>query len=95
MIVLDVSEEAVRRTQKGIEHHLVIAARRFFKNDPAAQNAFVQKAISHLSYSWKINEAVRNADLVIEAITEKLDAKQKLFADIEQVRKASEQIYEN
>lgn len=84
-MVLDVSQQAVQRTQQIIEQHLVVAARRFFKNDTKAQNTFVQSAISHLSYSWNITEAVRNADLVIEAITENLEAKQALFVDIEWV----------
>lgn len=84
-MVLDVSEQAVRKSQQGIEQHLVIAAKSAFKNDTTAQNAFVQKAISRLSYSWRIEEAVRNADLVIEAITENLTAKQELFVNIERV----------
>lgn len=84
-MVLDVSEEAVRNSQKGIEQHLVSTARRLFKKDPAAQSAFVERAISHLSYSWVVSEAVRKADLIIEAIIESLEAKQALFIDVEWV----------
>lgn len=85
VVVLEVSKKAARKSQQGIEQFLVVAAKRAFKNDLNAQNAFVQRAISHLSYSWKLDEAVRNADLVIEAITENLTAKQDLFVNIERV----------
>lgn len=84
-MVHDVSEQAIRNTKKRIENDLIKAARHFLKNDRAAQNEFVRKAISHLSYSWNLSEAVRKADLVIEAIIEKLEAKQALFVEIEKV----------
>lgn len=77
----------VRRAQKLIERNLQLAAKRLFRNDEVAQVEFVRKAISHLSYSWNIAEAVRNADLIIEAITENLQAKQALFVEIEKVYK--------
>lgn len=79
------SEQAVRKTQSGIEQRLIGAARSRFVDDEDAQNVFVKNTKQRLSYSWNISEAVRNADLVIEAITENLEAKQALFADIEWV----------
>lgn len=65
---------------------MVLAARRFFKNDQNAEKSFVEKAKSHLSYSWNTAEAVQNSDVVIEAINENLEEKQALFVNIEKVR---------
>lgn len=86
VVVLDISEDTVKNIKTRIESHLVAAARRFWKNDTIAQIAFVKNAISRLSYSWNLSEAVKNADLVIEVINENLRAKQTLFAEIERVR---------
>lgn len=88
VVVLEVSEQAARLAQKKNEKQLNRLARQFFKNDPNTQTAFVRKAISHLSYSSELSEGVKNADLVIEAITENLESKQALFAEIERVRKS-------
>lgn len=78
----------MRNTQQVIERDLQKAARHYIRNDSTAQNEFVRKAISHLSYSWNVGEAVRDADLVIEAIYENLKAKQQLFIEVEKVKQS-------
>ncbi|UYV84320.1 HADH, partial [Cordylochernes scorpioides] len=47
--------------------------------------AFIAKALGNISFSTNPEEAVKDADLVVEAIVEKVDAKQKLFGALEKV----------
>ncbi|PPA69293.1 3-hydroxyacyl-CoA dehydrogenase family protein [Jeotgalibacillus proteolyticus] len=42
------------------------------------------KAFTHLSFSSKLEEAVKDTDLVIEAVTEKLEVKKDVFQKLEQ-----------
>lgn len=60
-------------------------AKKQFKDDQAAATAFVEGAINRISGSTDVLETAKNTDLVIEAIVEKLEVKQKLFASIDAV----------
>ncbi|AIF44913.1 3-hydroxyacyl-CoA dehydrogenase family protein [Virgibacillus sp. SK37] len=44
-----------------------------------------EKAFSHLHFTTSMEEAVQHADLVIEAVVEKLDVKQKVFRQLDEL----------
>lgn len=56
-----------------------------YKDDPAAGEKFVSDALSRLKATSEVNEAVKSADLVVEAIVENIEIKHKLFAAIDAV----------
>jgi 3-hydroxyacyl-CoA dehydrogenase len=56
------------------------------QDKPADAEKFVKETLSRLHTSLDLKDAVRNTDLVVEAIVENLDLKHKLFSSIDSVR---------
>jgi len=55
------------------------------QDKPAEAEKFVEETFSRLHTSLDLKEAVKNTDLVVEAIVENLDLKHKLFSNIDSV----------
>jgi 3-hydroxyacyl-CoA dehydrogenase len=55
------------------------------QDKPGEADAFVKETLSRLSTSLDVKEAVKNTDLVVEAVVENLDLKHKLFSSIDSV----------
>jgi hypothetical protein len=55
------------------------------QDKPADAEKFVKETLSRLHTSLDLKDAVRNTDLVVEAIVENLDLKHKLFSSIDSV----------
>lgn len=60
---------------------------RYDHQDCVLQGAkdFVESVMSKISFSASAEDAVKDTDLVIEAIVENLDVKKKLFSAIDKV----------
>jgi 3-hydroxyacyl-CoA dehydrogenase, NAD binding domain len=56
-----------------------------FKDDTSKIEAFVKDSLSRIDGSTSIQETAKDTDIVIEAIVEKLEVKQKLFSSIDGV----------
>jgi 3-hydroxyacyl-CoA dehydrogenase len=56
------------------------------QDKPADAEKFLKETLSRLHTSLDLKDAVRNTDLVVEAIVENLDLKHKLFSSIDSVR---------
>jgi 3-hydroxybutyryl-CoA dehydrogenase len=80
----DMSDEFVERGRGRIQENLQKGVER---GKLSAED--LQAALSRIHLSTNLTEAVADVDLVIEAVVEKLDAKQALFAELDGLCKAS------
>lgn len=67
-----------------IQGNLVRVAKKIHKDDTQKVESFVKESLGRIKVSTNIEEAV-DVDLIIEAIVEKLDAKQQLFNKLDAV----------
>ncbi|MFX0061096.1 MAG: 3-hydroxyacyl-CoA dehydrogenase NAD-binding domain-containing protein [Candidatus Hermodarchaeota archaeon] len=74
----DIKEEFVERGKSQIEWslHKLASKARIFESDP-------EKFMANLTTTIDLEEAVKKADLVIEAAPENLELKKKIFADLD------------
>ncbi|WP_175614640.1 3-hydroxyacyl-CoA dehydrogenase [Piscibacillus halophilus] len=78
----DISEEALKNAKHDIETLLSGSAEKGFITSDQHQSA-----VDHLSYTTNLNEAAKDADLVIEAVLEKMDIKVKVFQQLDEICK--------
>jgi len=83
VVLVDQNEDILKKAHQAIDKSLKRVAKKKFAEDEAAQKAFVGDVLKNIRLVPNVKEAVKDADLVIEAIVENIGAKQKLFADIE------------
>jgi 3-hydroxyacyl-CoA dehydrogenase len=81
--VVDVDAAACERSKKEIVKSLQRVAKKKHENDAKAAESYVNDIVSRISFTSKAEEAAAESDLVIEAITEKLNAKNKLWQSID------------
>lgn len=81
----EVSQELAEQSKKNVMKIVERVARKKFAKDEKMKEKYVQDTMSRINASFNYEESVKNADLVIEAIVENLDAKHKLFALIDKV----------
>lgn len=81
--LVDVSEEVIARGIAAIESNL----RKGIERGKVTE-AEMRDALSHIQTSTNVAKSASEADLVIEAIIERLDAKQELFAKLDSVCKS-------
>jgi 3-hydroxybutyryl-CoA dehydrogenase len=77
--LIDISEEALKKAEATIEKNL---GRQVEKG--LITEAVRQKAIANLSTTTFMKEGVRDAELVVEAATENIDLKMKIFKELEE-----------
>lgn len=87
--LVEVNDELAAKSKVTIVQNLERSARRLYKTDLDQQKQFVTKSAGLVQSTSNLIEAIRSADLVIEAIIEKLSAKQALFANIDKVSKSA------
>jgi 3-hydroxybutyryl-CoA dehydrogenase len=81
--LVDVSREIVARGLSAIESNL----RKGIERGKGTE-AEMREALSHIQTSTDVTESASTADLVVEAIIERLDAKQELFARLDRICKS-------
>jgi 3-hydroxybutyryl-CoA dehydrogenase len=79
----DISEESLIRAEESLQGHM---KNRILKGKLSSQQ--VEEAFSRLHFVTSLETAVKETDFVIEAIVEKLDAKQQLFAVVDRLAPA-------
>lgn len=82
VVLEDVSEDFLRRGYARIEDNLKKGLERGKVSEDDMRNA-----ISRIRTSTDIEDAVAAADLIIEAVVEKLDAKRELFSQLDRISK--------
>lgn len=80
----DIGEEQITKA-KAFMNGL---AKRYVRDLPGKTTADTDAALANLSYATDLAEAVKNADLVIEAVPEILDLKKKVYAELGKVAPA-------
>ena len=83
--LVDISQNVLDKSQARINESIKRVAKKKFKDDANAGDKFITEAIGRLNIATNPDEALSTADLVVEAVTENLDLKKKLFTGYDQV----------
>lgn len=84
--LVELDFDLLKKADAAINNSLTRIAKKLHKDKLAADD-FISETRSRLKGTTNLNEAVEDVDLVIEAIVENLETKQKLFATIDEVAK--------
>lgn len=78
--VIEMSQDALNAAQGRINSSVQRIAKKKFSKDKDDQDKFIEETMEKLNWNTKLNEkSIDNADLVIEAVPEKLELKQEIF----------------
>jgi len=83
--LVDISQDVLDKSQSRINESIKRVAKKKFKDDAAAGEKFINEAIGRLHIATNPDQAISTADLVVEAVTENLDLKKKLFSSYDKV----------
>jgi len=83
--MVDLSQEVLDKSQARISQSIQRVAKKKFKDDTTAAEQFVQESMARLTTAITPDEALTTADLVVEAVTENLELKQKLFSGYDKI----------
>ncbi|KAI6232237.1 hypothetical protein M3Y95_00465300 [Aphelenchoides besseyi] len=83
VVLVDQNEQILGKAQKAIDKSLRRVAKKKFAQDESEQQKFVDGTLQYVKTTSNLSEAVKQADLIIEAIVENIEAKQKLFEQVE------------
>lgn len=83
--MVEINKNLVDQSLGSIKNSLTRVAKKQIKDDAAAQNKFVSDTVGRIVGSSNLTDAVKNSDLVIEAIVEKMPIKHQLFESIDKV----------
>ncbi|KAJ3290483.1 hypothetical protein HDU79_003192 [Rhizoclosmatium sp. JEL0117] len=81
--LVDVTQDRLDNGKKIIHQSLARIAKKKFDGDAAKSGEFVDSILSSIAFKTDAGAAASESDLIIEAIVENLDAKQKLFRDLD------------
>jgi 3-hydroxyacyl-CoA dehydrogenase len=87
--LVDVSDDLLKKSRKNIETSVGRVAKKKFSEDVKAAEKFAAETLGRLQLNTDAVKAVSNADLVIEAIVENLETKQRLFATLDKAAPSS------
>ncbi|MBO9128415.1 3-hydroxyacyl-CoA dehydrogenase [Bacillus sp. 165] len=81
--VYDISDAALKMTENRFKSYMEI-----YKEEVGATQEQVDAAFNRLSYHTSLAEAVKNADLVVEAVPEAVEIKEKFYTELAKVAPA-------
>lgn len=82
--MVDVAPEAIKKGQGIILDSLKRVAKKAHPEDTSTQQALIDATLKNITTSTNTVDAVRDADLVVEAIVENLQTKQALFKTLDE-----------
>lgn len=85
VVLVDTSEDILKKSIKGIETSLKRVAKKKFAEKPEDGEAFVQKVVKNIAIATDAASVVKGTDLVVEAIVENLKIKQNIFGSLDKV----------
>jgi len=77
--LVDLNQPVLTKAENRIYESLKRVAKKTFKTDPAAGDKFVGTSLTNIKFVTDPAQCLAEADVVVEAITEVLPLKQKLF----------------
>uniref|UniRef100_A0A914Q1D8 3-hydroxyacyl-CoA dehydrogenase family protein n=1 Tax=Panagrolaimus davidi TaxID=227884 RepID=A0A914Q1D8_9BILA len=83
VVLVDVKIEYIQKAVEQMKKRFLKQAEKKFPQNPDQQRKYVRGLLERLRMITNPNQAVIEADLVIEAVIENLEIKQNLFANIE------------
>lgn len=86
--ILEVNNDLIAKTEKSISGSLARVAKRLHKDDPEAAAKFIKDSQSNIKGTTSLEEAVKDSDLIVEAIVENLEVKHKLFKSLDEAAPA-------
>jgi len=86
--LVDVSQDVLDKSQARINESIKRVAKKKFKDDMATGEKFIGESIANLNIATNPDAALSTADLVVEAVTENLGLKKKLFSSYDLVAPA-------
>ncbi|CAH1795457.1 unnamed protein product [Owenia fusiformis] len=81
----DVSDDIVQKGLARIQDSLKRVVKKKYKDDPTAGQKFFDSTMENIRIDTNVERVAASTDLVIEAIIENLDIKQKLFSSLDKV----------
>lgn len=85
MTLVDVSSDALVKSQKSISNNLGRVAKKLYKDNPQEGEKFVSQSLAKIKTETDAVNASKNADLIIEAIVENINVKHELFKKLDAV----------
>ena len=86
--VVDTSQELLDKSNARISDSIKRVAKKKFKEDAAGAKSFIDSALANVKLATSANDALASADLVVEAVVENMELKQKLFAEWDKIAPA-------
>lgn len=84
VVVVDAEDESLQKCMVVIRKSLDRITKKKFPNEPKGSSKFVDDTLSKITTQLDPCKGAENADLVIEAITENMDAKHDLFRKLDE-----------
>ncbi|CAG2061742.1 unnamed protein product, partial [Timema podura] len=81
----EINQEALKKAKQGIMVSLQRVAKKTHKEQPEKAEMFVQETLDRLKTTLELEASVKEADLVVEAIVENIEAKHKLFSSLDTI----------
>ena len=81
--LVDQSKDLLNEAVARIHNSLARVVKKKFPDNPTEGKDFLDKAVDRISLSTEAEEAVTDCDLVVEAIIENIEIKQKLFSRLD------------
>lgn len=86
--LVDLNEDVLAKSKNRIGESIKRVAKKQFKDDATAAEKFISESMGLLHTATTANEALTTADLVVEAVVENLELKQKLFKEYDAIAPA-------
>lgn len=83
--LVEINDGAIQKARSSIEKNLHRVAKKVHKDNGAEAEKFVSDALSRITTTMNVMDAVKDTDLVVEAVMENLNVKQKLFSSIDPI----------
>lgn len=83
--LVDQNDKILEKAVGGIRASLQRVAKKKYDKEPAKAEAFVKNSLDRIKTSSKLDDGANQADLVIEAIVENMQAKHDLFTQLDKL----------
>jgi len=77
--LVDLNQDILAKAEKRIQASIGRVAKKTFKDDAKAGEEFVATSLANIAYATNAESAMASVDIIVEAISENLPLKQKLF----------------